>query len=290
MDDSDHTPPPNIVIKGLQRPNRPRAWGPKPDEADGACGDAGGDAPAEPTQWQLERAARRAKREQEEAEELADAMNTPYYWWWVFLQESDDYRRAAQGRQAEPEVVAMVKDFGRLLNGSFDHWWFLTGRDLFAQKRAIPVVRELDDRTIIVKRDSKPCVYLEIPLAIRRATALRQINRVLAQHFKSEDGGRHNVFAYSQAKRDINRSSKIRVTTLKQFHDVWMDRKQYPHSAWWETGERLGLSPSFINDAHTHPMNRRDNNRKMALTVQRIYRKTQRLIHFAARGEFPRVA
>jgi hypothetical protein len=240
-----------------------------------------------PRQAQL--AANREKRERERAEELQEAMASPYYWWWVFLQESVEFKAALEGKKVDPAVAAMAKDFGDITRGSFERWWFKTGRYLFAQKRAMPEVKKLDDGFTIWDSEKNNRVYLEVPLTMRRSTALRQINKILGEYFKAEDGGRHNVFAYSQAKRDINKSSKMRLTTFKQFYDVWMDRKENPDSHWWETGEKFRISPAFINDERTKEMNRLDNYRNMNLSVQRIYRKTKKLIYWAARGDFPRV-
>ena len=230
----------------------------------------------------------RERREQERAQELEDAKDSPYFWWWVFLGESKDYRAARAGGAVDPAVAAVARDFGDVINRPFETWWFVTGRELFAQLRPIPRVRKLEDGRTLLRGESEQCVYLEVPLAIRRSTALRQINKILGEYYKADDGSRHNVFAYSRATRDINKSSKMRLSTFKQFYDVWVDRKQNPKSAWWETGERLRVSPAFINYPHTDPLNRAQNNRNMTLTVQRIYRKTQKLIYFAARGDFPR--
>jgi hypothetical protein len=270
--ENDKELPENLFIKGMPRRQMRRR-----------------DLGDEPSPRALQVAANREKRERERAEEVAEAMTTPYYWWWVFLQESDEYRAALERKKVDPAVAAVARDFGDITKTSFETWWFKTGRYLFAQKRAMPKVRKLENGTTIWDAEKNNCLYLEIPLTMRRSTALRKINEILGEHFKAEDGGRHNVFAYSQARRDINKSSKVRITTFKQFHDVWMDRKNYPDSQWWETGEKFKISPSFINYPHTHPMDRAENCRNMNLTVQRIYRKTKTLIYWAARGEFPRI-
>jgi len=227
------------------------------------------------------------------AYELNAAKNSAYYWWWAFLKESHEYQAAFRRNKTPPEVREVAKDFGDLFRDlagiDFGYWWFQTGRYLFAQQRAIPSVKKRNDGFLVWNSKNKNCIYLEVPLAIRKSSALRQINEILSEHFKGKDERRHNVFAFSTAKRDINKRSKMRLSTFKQFYDVWQDRKHYPESEWWETGERLKISPAFINTAHTNPKDRAQNNRLMTLTVQRIYRKTEKLIYYAARGDFPRV-
>lgn len=268
MAENDQKPPDDLLIKGLRRQVRRRNLG-------------------EPSPLQKQVAEVREQREKERAEELADALDSPYYWWWVFLRESEEFKAALEGKKTDLKIAALAKDFGNVTRGSFEIWWFKTGRYLFSQKK--PTVKKLMDGTIIQNSEKKQCLYLEVPLRMRRATALRKINQILGEHFKGEDGGRHNVYARSQAKWEVNKSSKIRTRTFKQFYDVWTDRKENPESEWWETGEKLNVSPLYINRPNTPNGDWLDNNRKMTLNVQRIYRKTQKLIYWAARGEFPRI-
>jgi len=268
MDKNDEKQSEDLLFKGLRRQVRRRDLG-------------------DPSPLQKQVAAVREKREKERADELSDAMDSPYYWWWAFLRESDDYRAATSGKKVEPAITALAKDFGDLRSASFERWWFQTGRYLFSQKK--PEVKKLEDGVVIKNSEKKQCLYLEVPLRMKRATALRKINKILGEHFKGEDGGRHNVYARSQAKWEINKSSKIRLRTFKQFYDVWIDRKENPDSPWWETGKKFKISASYINDEHSNPNVWGYNNRHMELSVQRIHRKTKKLIYWAARGEFPRV-
>lgn len=250
------------------------------------------------------------EKHKELAAELNAAKNSSYYWWWVFLRESEEYRAVSSKRkvkykpssrralnkskaafdleEGDPQVRAVAEDFGDLDFGPFHIWWFSTGRYIFAQQRAFAEVKVVDDGFTVWESKNVKRFYLEVPLTIRKSTALRQIKKILGAYFQAEDGGRHNVFAHSTAKREINKSSKMRLSTFKQFFDVWQDRQEHPDSKWWETGERLKISPAFINYPHTAKSLRASNNRNMTLTVQRIYRKTEKLIYFAARGDFPR--
>ena len=268
MEENDENQQDVLLFKGLRRQVRRRDLG-------------------EPSPMQKQLAAVRERQEKERADELADAMASPYYWWWVFVRESQEYQDVVAGQKVDRTIAALAKDFGDLKSASFERWWFLTGRYLFSQKK--PEVKTLQDGVVIKNSEKKQCLYLEVPLRMRRVTALRKINKILGEHFKGEDGGRHNVYARSRAKREVNKSSKIRPRTFQQFYDVWMDRKRYPESPWWETGEKLNISAAYKNFPHTPKGDWLDNNRNMTLTVQRIYRKTQKLIYWAARGEFPRV-
>jgi hypothetical protein len=268
MEENDENQQDVLLFKGLRRQVRRRDLG-------------------EPSPMQKQLAAVRERQEKERADELADAMNSPYYWWWVFVRESQEYRDVVGGQKVDRTIAALAKDFGDLRSADFERWWFKTGRYLFSQKK--PEVKTLQDGVVIRDSEKKQCLYLEVPLRMRRVTALRKINKILGEHFKGDDGGRHNVYARSQAKREVNKSSKIRPRTFQQFYDVWMDRKRDPESPWWETGEKLNISAAYKNFPYTPKGDWLDNNRNMTLTVQRIYRKTQKLIYWAARGEFPRV-
>ncbi len=216
--------------------------------------------------------------------ELAAARNSPYYWWWAFLKESREYRRALSGRTEEP-FASMARDFGRL-GDSFDRWWLRTGREIFAEQMALPSVRVLEHGVTVNLDQINAKLVVELPLTIRRATILRQINRLLDEHHQ---GGQLRVYRHGTAKRRLYAASRMRLPTLKVLHDVWMTRKNQPEITWWEIGETLRISPAFEPGPHDSAQEIAYKHRCMTLVVQRHHRKAAALIDFAARGDFPRV-
>lgn len=215
--------------------------------------------------------------------ELKAAENSLYYWCWAFLRESTEYRRAVSGSGEEP-YANMARDFGHLSH-SFEHWWFARGRDLFEEQVAIPKVRKLEHGEGANYEGVNAKLVLELPLTIRRQTILRQVNRLLDEH---HSGQGLRVHQFSTAKRRLYPQQRIRKTTFPPLMAVWQERKRNKKEEWWETGERLKLSPIHIvekgDDAHTVAWK----HRIMSLTVQRLHRKAKSLIDFAARGDFPR--
>lgn len=220
----------------------------------------------------------------DEQAELAEARNSAYYWWWAFLKESRDYRRALSGRPEEP-FTKMVKDFGRL-GDNFDYWWLRTGREIFAERMALPSVRMLEHGVTVNLDQINPKLVVELPLTIRRATIVRQINRLLDKHHQ---GAELRIMKHGSAKRRLYPDSRMRLPTLKVLHDVWMEKKRNPKLNWYAIGEKLGLSPVFIPRERDDEDEIKYKRRCMTIVIQRYHRKAAALIDFAARGDFPRI-
>ena len=222
-------------------------------------------------------------KDPEDWDELAAAKDSYYYWWWAFLRESDEYRQARKGQGTEA-MLHMAADFGQL-GDHFPTWWFKRGRDIFAEKMAFPQVRKLQSADFEKYESNKNKLLLEIPLTIRRSTLLRQINKILDTEHA---GAALRLHKFSEAQRRIYPKQRIRKTTFKPILDVWHMKKSDKHMPDWQIGEQLRLSPSFIVAAADDADTTAYKHRNMALTVQRLLRKAQALIKFAARGEFPR--
>lgn len=218
------------------------------------------------------------------AAELAAARGSFYYWWWAFLRESQDFRKALTGKKDEP-YATIARDFGRL-GDSFETWWLQRGRDLFAEKVAIPRVRCLEHGIVVNLEQINPKLVVELPLTIRRATILRQVNRLLEQYHQ---GPRLKVLAHSSAQRKLYAKSRMRLATLALLHAVWVKRKENPQLPWWEIGERVGVSPVFKVGDGDEAAEVNYKRRCMTLVVQRYHRKAAALVAFAAKGDFPRV-
>lgn len=221
--------------------------------------------------------------------ELQAARDSLYFWWWSFLRESLDYRRAVSGRKEEP-WARMASDFGRL-GDHFDSWWFETGRGLFKERVAIPKVRKLEHGEPANYEGINRKLVIELPLTIRRATILKQVNTLLDAELNEPDKryfSNLRVHAFSTARRRIYPDQRIRITSFKTLLDVWQERKKSPSVPWWEVGEKLRLSPVYITQPTDTEEEVKYKHRLMSLIVQRHYRRAKALIEFAAKGDFPR--
>jgi len=227
---------------------------------------------------------RRWADDADENAELAAARDSAYYWWWAFLRESREYRRALSGRTDEP-YASMARDFKRL-GDDFDHWWLRTGRQIFSEQMALPKVRRLEHGVIVNLEQINPKLVLELPLTIRRATLLRQINRLLDDHHQ---GVKLRVMQHATAIRKLYPQSRMRLDTLRVLYDVWTIRKARPNMSWHAIGEELRLSPVFIPFPTDDAVEIKYKQRCMTIVVQRYHRKATALIDFAARGDFPRL-
>jgi len=179
----------------------------------------------------------------------------------------------------------MARDFGRL-GDEFNYWWLRTGRNIFAEQMALPKVRLLAHGVIVNLDQINPKLVLELPLTIRRATLLRQINRLLDDHHQ---GAKLRVMRHATAKRKLYPQSRMRLDTLRVLYDVWTMRKANPDMSWHATGEQLRLSPVFIPTPADDAWEVKYKQRCMTIVVQRYHRKATALIDFAARGDFPRL-
>ena len=216
--------------------------------------------------------------------EMKAARQSYYYWWWVFLRESAEYRKAESGSKKEP-YASLFTDFGRIRDSNFEQWWLRTGRDIFSEPVAIPKVREMENMELASNERPDEYTYIEIPLKIRRQTILRQINKLL----DVKHAGRElNLLKQSKARRKLYEKQRIRITTFEPIISVWHARKADPQKPWWEIGSDLKLNRAYETDDADDENDTKYKNRMMTLIVQRLHRKAQALIKFAALGDFPR--
>jgi hypothetical protein len=224
------------------------------------------------------------KRDISIEKEIEAAKNSYYYWWFMFLRESDEYRRAETGSKKEP-YASLFRDFGRIRNNSFEYWWQSRGRDVFSEPVAIPKVREMENMELASDEMPDDFLYIEIPLKIRKQTILRQINKLL----DTKHGGRElNLLNVSKARRKLYAKQRIRITTFEPIMNVWTARKKSPDKSWWQIGSDLKLNRAYEASERDDENDIKHKQRMMTLIVQRLYRKAQALIKFAALGDFPR--
>ena len=219
-------------------------------------------------------------------EELDKARQSYGYWWFRCLQASDDYlaccRDGGAGRLAD-----MYADFGNVDGVNFASWWIKIGRRLFAEEQPLREVRQIaseDDLGKLRIRDNR--LILEVPLKIRKITAIRQINKLLKAVHADQNV---DIWAASSARRQRIKT-KVRVPKVALLLKLHSLRKRHPDNTLYELGKRAGVELDLLartteGEAITEAMEKR----RMTIAVSRYLKQAQHLIDNAAKGIFPKI-
>lgn len=219
-------------------------------------------------------------------EELAKARSSHAYWWFKCLQASDEYvaccRNGGAGLLAD-----MYDDFGNVDGLNFGSWWMKIGRRLFAEEQPLREVRQIaseDDLGKLRIKDNR--LILEVPLKIRKITAIRQINKLLKAAHADQTV---DIWAASTARRQRIKS-KVRMATVELLLKLRSLRKRHPDMTLFELGKRAGVELDLLartteGEAITEAMEKR----RMTIAVSRYLKQAEHLINNAAKGIFPKI-
>ncbi len=219
-------------------------------------------------------------------EELDKARQSYGYWWFRCLQASNDYlaccRDGGTGRLAD-----MYADFGNVDGVNFGSWWMKIGRRLFAEEQPLREVRQIaseDDLDKLRIKDDR--LILEVPLKIRKITAIRQINKLLKAAHADQTV---DIWAASTAQRQRIKS-KVRMATVELLLKLHSLRKRHPEITLFELGKRAGVELDLLartteGEAITEAMEKR----RMTIAVSRYLKQAEHLINNAAMGVFPKI-
>ena len=217
-------------------------------------------------------------------QELLKARNSWYSLWFRALQNSERYMDccAAEGVHA---LRHLYEDFGDVRT-SFPTWWMGTGRRLFAERRPLPKVemhRKMSDLVHI--ENMKDRVVLEVPLNMRRSTAIRQINKLLDEAY----GGREPVVPrkVSTAIRKLH-PSKVRMDTVRRMLAVYECRAKFPNVSLYRIAIKTELDIDFQQRSKdAKPMTDEQKRIRYGIEVSRLLRQARLLIENAEAGVFP---
>ena len=204
--------------------------------------------------------------------------------WWRALTFSDDYAAAQRGERGEP-WASVAKDFSELY-GDFGVWWFRRGMNVFARLVHQPTVRKLLPDEPVMRDRMRPTLYLAIPLDLGPQVISRQINQLIDK--EREAFGMGADAEQPTTPRDFYADQRLHLPTIAKMLDVYETRTN-AQLEWWQIGEQHDVSEAARladgDDADTVKHKRR----LMTLATQRLYRMATALIHFASRGDFPRI-
>jgi len=218
-------------------------------------------------------------------EEIREAKETPIYWWFLTLQASDEYllccRNLGKGKLAN-----LYKDFGDVDKKSFAQWWANQGRKIFSERKRLKKVDVIDERRQLERLSiHEDRLIIEVPLTLRRQTAIRQIGKELKKAYESREDV--DIWQQSTAKRQIIKS-KIRMTTVEMLLNVWQIRNENPTFSNYEIGQKAKIDLDLL--ARTTDGDQIDEaleRRRMTIAVSRYLAQAKNLIANAEKGIFP---
>ena len=210
------------------------------------------------------------------AEELRAAKKSAFYWWWRFLKASPHYPSQEVSRKSGP-IADMRRDFGSL-GDDFDVWWQKTGRELFHEATGSPV-RVLWDsggegwdsirRMLIIE------VHIDTPL---KEVLMDVQQAVSAAHARKE----LEWWDHRDATRTLFPKQIIQTRSFDEMLRVWEQALKVDGN---ENGQKETLEWTRLAAATGI---RRNSQAALVSHIKKHYRRAQRLVHHAARGDFPR--
>jgi len=218
-------------------------------------------------------------------EEIRETKKTPIYWWFLTLQASDEYVLCCRN-QGKGKLANLYKDFGDVDKKSFAQWWANQGRKIFAERKKLKKVEVIDERRQLERLSiHEDRLIIEVPLTLRRQTAIRQIGKALQKAYESRDPV--DIWGQSTAKRQVIKS-KIRMTTIEILLNVWRIRNEHPKLSNYEIGQKAKIDLDLL--ARTTDGDQIDDaleRRRMTIAVSRYLAQAKNLIANAERGIFP---
>ena len=219
-------------------------------------------------------------------EELDKAKQSYGFWWFRCLQASEDYLECCRAGGVG-ELGGMYADFGNV-ETSFSSWWIKRGRRLFAEEAPLRDIQQITDEDSLNQlriRDDR--IIVEIPLQMRKITAIRKINKLLKQAHGEQPV---DIWAASSA-RCQRIKSKVRMKTVELLLKLYSLRKRFPDMTLYELGKRAGVELDLMaRTTHGESIHLELEKRRMTIAVSRYLKQAGYLIDNAAKGIFPKIA
>ena len=223
---------------------------------------------------------------EERTEESRKARNTWYWVWYECLRLSEDYQRCCKNN-GKGRLRHVYQDFGDVCRKPFPIWWRSTGRYLFAEQKSVPVVQcytksfEIDDIGSLRGK-----ILIEVPLNLRKATAVRQINKILKTAYE----GREVIPREQSTARRRLVKSKLRLPTAKMMLRLYDLRQRKPELTLWQLGEATGVELNlYARTQEPVMLNVQEERTRMNIAVSRYLRQARELITNATEGVCPSI-
>jgi hypothetical protein len=222
-------------------------------------------------------------------DEIRLARKSPAYIWFQCLELSEEYKQCCE-QGGKGELADTYNKFGNIFEYSnFDIWWRKHGRFLFVEEKPFNKAKLISTEDMLsqLRLDSKRLI-IEIPLTIRKQTAMRQVGKFLKLAYQGLD---IDIYKESTAKVKFEKS-KMRITTAELLLKIHKLRVKYPKYSLAKIGDLANVQLDVLARAKTDEalakMNDQDFlDRRMTIAVSRYTAQANKLIYDAVRGKFP---
>lgn len=211
--------------------------------------------------------------------ELKAAERSLYCWWWEFLKESPDY--PPKGKKKDPKISKLYKSFGEL-GDDFRAWWSRSGRYAFSEPYG-PSVQVLYDSARdgpgIDPDEDRRATYPEMLVVLvskhlNQKNIIQDFRLALKDHhpgkeLKEDYYKKADVALFKRGRRDTKAFSKLL--------EVWKLARKSQKPNWTQIGRQIAGSKGVRKEA-----------KHMNKLARDYHRRAEKLIGYAAQGDFPR--
>lgn len=230
-------------------------------------------------------------------DELKEAKDSLAYWWYKTLKESAAYKDICRAPR-KTDLWETYLAFGDIFEKypKFEDWWVKQGRNQFQLKKAPAKVKKLEDYASSKKAFEKDDVLvLEIPLNIRKQTAIRDIRKFLnAAHLNLY--GDKSIDIHKVADTTLKyHKSKIRNNTIETLLEIYKLKKRKPQAKLLDLANAINFVPDlflrttvdleYITPEYEHIIL----DRRKTIAASRYLKQAENLVHNAERGIFPSI-
>lgn len=203
-------------------------------------------------------------------EELEAAEKSLYGWWWRFLKESPEYPPKGKDRRNGP-IASLYRDFGEL-GSDFEVWWQRKGRKVFGELAgtAVEVLYDSSDDGDDAP-DTAEILIVRILMHVPREQIEEDLRLVLREH---HPGAALAKELLRRGKRSLSLRKRRDEKALFNTLEVWKRARAQKTRNWMKIGRDLKLTAKDPTALSTR--------------VRQYYEKAERLMKFAARGQFPK--
>ena len=230
-----------------------------------------------------------------------------YIYWFEFLKRSVAYKKVcdSRGEQGSASLKKLYKYFGNVHMSNFRDWWRDKGAYLFAEDRPENEVKRIASKDELI--DDPSILNIQIPLEFSKRDISRLVNKIIKKHHSGKRGQRKtdkDSTALFKVKGRVNYSA-LRKTLY--VYDQVMQRKE-TGLTYWQIGNNPIVVKNVITDGEIQKnksvkrqyMDASKQNRQTVVTktddkiqlvtatVNRLFKRAQRLIKSAELGSFPR--
>lgn len=232
-----------------------------------------------------------------------------YVFWYEFLKRSNAYKEVCdtKGEKGNAKLRKLYADFGDVHGSNFREWWRThdRGATLFAEDRPENIVKRISNKDELIEDDA--ILNVQIPLEFSKRDIIRLVNHEIRKHHKGKRGQR-------KTDKDSTAQYKVRgrvnYSALQKALYVYDEvlKKELTGKTFWQIGNTPLVVKNVISQGEISKnkslkrqyMDATKQNRQTVVTetddkiqlitstVNRLFKRAQKLIKSAELGSFPR--